>query len=226
MPQTEVPHPPQETAEQAAARRAMPPFEPEPKAQDNPGLDPKPPTAKHTPHISRFTWLGYALIVLGALALVFPFFSTLATTLFIGGIFLAAGVFKIFGAIAQGRGLSRVAVKVLWGLVYIVGGGLILYAPLAGAWSLTIVLASLFIFGGAASIAWALIEPKPTGWAWMAASGALSILLGGLVAVALPFTAFWFPGIVAGIDLASTGFAFIAMDRAARAALAQAGFAS
>jgi uncharacterized membrane protein HdeD (DUF308 family) len=213
--------PDHETPEQAAARRAMPPYEPEPAAQDNPPLSASPDETR-----ARFTWLGICLVALGVLALVFPFVSTLATTLFVGGLFLAAGVVKLFSAFASRAHLGQSLLKALWGLVYLAGGALILYAPLPGAWSLTLVLASLFVVGGGASIAWALAEPKPRGWSWMAASGALSIVLGLLVAIALPSAAFWFPGVVAGVDLVSTGLAFLAMDRAARVALSQAGLAN
>ncbi|HVY85741.1 MAG TPA: DUF308 domain-containing protein [Caulobacterales bacterium] len=173
----------------------------------------------------NFTLLGSLLIALGALALVFPLISTLAATLFIGGAFLAAGLIKLVSALAT-RPLGPAVIKGAWAMCYVLGGALILYAPLAGAWSLTVVLAGMLIIGGIASMAWALTDPKPAGWPWMAASGALSVVLGGLVALWLPFAALWFPGVVAGVDLASTGAAFIAMDRVARAEMKHAQLAS
>ncbi|HVZ98898.1 MAG TPA: DUF308 domain-containing protein [Caulobacterales bacterium] len=179
-------------------------------------LAPEPPPPRGAlPLKFSFTLLGALLVALGALALVFPFVSTLAATLFIGGAFLAAGMLKLASALMTRPRVSGV-IKGAWALCYVLGGAIVLYAPLAGAWSLTVVLAGMLIIGGVASAAWALTDPKPSGWSWMAASGALSVVLGGLVAIWLPFAALWFPGVIAGVDLVSTGAAFIAMDRAAR----------
>ncbi|MES1203484.1 MAG: DUF308 domain-containing protein [Pseudomonadota bacterium] len=160
--------------------------------------------------------LGGLLVLLGFLALLFPFVSTLGATLFVGGALLAAGLLKLMSAFTT-HPVGSAVIKGAWAMCYVIGGALILYAPLAGAWSLTVVLAGMLIGGGVASIAWALTDPRPVGSGWMAASGVLSILLGGMVAVWLPMAAIiWFPGVVAGVDLVSTGAAFIAMDATAR----------
>lgn len=161
----------------------------------------------------RVRWLALSLFALGLLALIFPFFSTLAATALLGGLFLLAGLFKLASAITMHPLIWRGVLKGVWGLVYIIGGGLMLYAPLAGAWSLTIVLAAMLLGGGIASIAWAWTPPKPPGALWMAASGLLSIVLGLAVAWLLPVAAFWFPGVVAGVDLISSAIALLAMDR-------------
>lgn len=176
--------------------------------------------AARVPETSRFVWLGVMLMALGILALVFPFVSTLAATVFLSGVFVIAGLVKLWRALTthpRGRAIRKAA----WGAVYFLGGGLMLYAPLAGAWSLTIVLAALFIGGGIAAMFWAAAEPRLPGWMWMAASGLLSVVLGVVVAFMLPFAALWFPGVVAGVDLVSTAGAFLAMDGAARRTIAQ-----
>lgn len=172
-----------------------------------------------------FVWLGALLAGLGLLAIVFPFVSTLATVVFVGGVFLAAGVLKLFAAFRCPTFWS-VAAKAAWALAYIIGGGLILYTPVTGAWSITIILSALFIIGGVLSLTWALTPPHRHGRGWLMASGLLSILLGALVGMTAPFSALWFPGVVAGVDLLSTGLAFLFMDRAMRASLAQAEVAS
>lgn len=161
----------------------------------------------------RVRWLALALFARGVLALIFPFVSTLAATALLGGLFMLAGLFKLASAITMHPLIWRGVLKGVWGFVYIIGGGLMLYAPLAGAWSLTIVLAAMLLGGGVASIAWAWTAPRPPGARWMAASGVLSIALGLMVAWLLPVAAFWFPGVVAGVDLISSAAALFAMDR-------------
>ncbi|MES1156409.1 MAG: DUF308 domain-containing protein [Alphaproteobacteria bacterium] len=162
-----------------------------------------------------FGWLGILLVALGLLALVFPFLATFAVTTFVGGAFLAAGLLTFASAFIT-HPLANAVIKGAWGAAYVIGGALMLYAPLAGAWSLTIVLSGMLLLGGVASTAWALTDPKPAGWGWMTASGAISVGLGVLAAYWLPSAAFWFPGLLAGADLVSTGVAFIALHVAAR----------
>jgi uncharacterized membrane protein HdeD (DUF308 family) len=172
------------------------------------------------PAHAGFAVAGALLILLGGVALMFPFVSTIAVTLLAGALFAAAGLVKLGLALlgmAQGRfGRQpwRLALNTLWGLLYLAGGSLILYAPLAGALSLTIVLAALLIAAGAASIAWAMLKPRPAGWGWMLASGLISMALGVIVIVGMPIAALWFPGVVAGVDFLTTGVAFIAMTNA------------
>jgi len=187
-----------------------------PSDQNQPFWDDAPhaPAAKHRPLKFNFLWLGAALIGLGALALIFPFLATFAVTLFVGGLFLAAGLLKLASAFTT-HPLPNAVIKAAWAGCYVIGGGLLLYAPLACAWSLTLVLSGMLILGGVASIAWALTDPKPAGWGWMAASGLITMLLGALAALWLPDAALWFPGLLAGADLISTGVAFIAMHAAA-----------
>lgn len=161
-----------------------------------------------------FLWLGIAVAVLGFLALLFPPISTFAVTIIVGVSLAAAGALKAFQAFQSRRGM-KIATRLLWALVYIVGGALILFSPWAGAWSITIILAGLLLAGGVLAIIWSLRE-RPRGWAWMLASGVISIALAGLVLWSLPTSALIIPGIVVGVDLITTAFALLAMDRIER----------
>jgi uncharacterized membrane protein HdeD (DUF308 family) len=188
----------------------------EPPRAESPHVEPSltDPHAAEAPDASGFIWAGVVLVVLGALALLFPLVSTVAVTLILGVVFIAAGLVKFWRALYT-RPASRAVLKGLWALVYLIGGGLIVAAPVSGAWSITVILAVLFMFGGIASIAWAMARPRPPGWGWMLASGVVSVALGLLVGLTTPATALWLPGALAGLDLITTGAAFIAMDRIA-----------
>lgn len=172
------------------------------------------PHAAEAPDASGFLWAGVVLAVLGALALLFPLISTIAVTLIVGIAFVSAGLVKFWRALYT-RPASRAGLKGLWALVYLVGGALLLAAPVSGAWSITVILAVLFVFGGVASTAWSMARPRPPGWSWMLASGVVSVALGVLVGLTTPVTALWLPGVLAGLDLVTTGAAFIVMDRIA-----------
>lgn len=163
---------------------------------------------------NAYLWTGVMLSLLGALAILFPLISTLTVTLVVGLAILAAGLVKLWRAFST-RPAGRAVLKGFWGLLYLFAGALILAAPLTGAATLTIVLGALFIVGGVASVAWSLMPPRAPRWGWMLASGAVSMLLGVLLIFMMPVAAFWFPGLLAGVDLITTGAAFIAIDRAA-----------
>lgn len=171
------------------------------------------PLAAETPDARGYLWPGVILATLGALAILFPLVSTITVTLIVGVVFIAAGIVKLLRAVST-RPVGRAALKAVWGLVYVIGGGLILWAPIAGALALTIVLAALFIASGVAAFAWALMPPRMPGWGWMLASGAVSMLLGVLALFTMPIAALWIPGILAGVDLLASGAALIAVDRA------------
>jgi uncharacterized membrane protein HdeD (DUF308 family) len=172
------------------------------------------PLAAEMPDARGYLWPGLILTALGTLAILFPLISTITVTLIVGLVFVAAGVVKLWRALST-RPVGRAALKAIWGLAYVIGGGFILSSPVAGALTLTIVLAALFIASGVAAFAWALMPPRMPGWGWMLASGAVSMLLGVLALFTMPIAALWIPGILAGVDLLTTGAGLIAVDRAA-----------
>ncbi|HMB39224.1 MAG TPA: HdeD family acid-resistance protein [Wenzhouxiangellaceae bacterium] len=153
--------------------------------------------------------IGVISIVLGIAALFFPWWATLGIELVFGIFLLIVGVLELvrlfFDRSAGGIGLS-----VIFGILAIVAGGLLLAYPLQGMFTLTLVLAVFFLLGGAfkTAAAW-LLRPAP-GWGWMVTSGVISIVLGVIVLVALPESAFWLLGVLLGIDLIFFGAAQIA----------------
>jgi uncharacterized membrane protein HdeD (DUF308 family) len=155
-------------------------------------------------------WAGLALMALGALALVFPFFTTLGATLAAGAILTASGVVMIVQAFSC-KPAWRLALHALWGAVSLtVGIGMIVF-PVSGAISLTIVLDMMFAEHGIVRLALALKRPQPRRWAWFAVSGLISIFLAALIAFAIPLIALTLPGVIIGVDLIFAGAALLAM---------------
>lgn len=169
-------------------------------------------------------WIsGVASILLGIVALVYPFASTIAAELLFGAVLATVGAIQIFSTFVSRRSGNRVW-SFLFGIAALVAGGLLLLYPLQGALTLTIVLASFLLAGGAFEVisAWYLRPanlhfvglPPAIGWGWLAASGALSIILGVVLLIGLPVTAVWALGLFLGIDLIFLGFCEIAFARA------------
>ena len=166
------------------------------------------------------TWLwiaGIASIVMGALAIIFPFAATLAAELVIGAILVVSGIVELIRAFVMRR-KGNPTWNGLFGLAALVAGAILLVWPLQGMVTLTIVVGVFFLLGGALKLVAGFgLRPFP-GWGWIGFSGALSVLLGLLLLFGLPGTALWAVGLLVGIDLIFLGIAEIAMASALKRA--------
>lgn len=164
------------------------------------------------------TWLriaGAVSILLGALAIVFPFAATLAATLVIGAVLCVSGIMELIRAFVMRRNGS-LTWDALFGLAALVAGLILVFWPLQGIVTLTIVVGVFFLLAGAFKlVACFSLRPLP-GWAWVGVSGALSVLLGLILLFGLPGTATWAIGLLVGIDLIFLGITEIAMATALR----------
>lgn len=172
----------------------------------------------HTVPRGLATWLwiaGGASVLLGALAIVFPFAATLAAELVIGAVLGVSGIMELIRAFAIRRNGS-VIWDALFGLAALGAGLILLLWPLQGIVTLTIVVGVFFLFAGMFKLV-ACFSLRPlAGWAWIGVSGALSVLLGVILLFGLPGTATWAIGLLVGIDLIFLGITEIAMANALR----------
>lgn len=153
--------------------------------------------------------IGVISIVLGIAALVFPWWATLGVELIFGFFLLLVGVLELV-RVSFDRPLGGVALSVIFGILAIVAGGLLLTYPLQGMFTLTLVLTFFFLLGGIFKATAALtLRPAPA-WGWLLTSGIISTILGVIVLVALPESAFWLLGVLLGIDLIFLGASQIA----------------
>lgn len=175
------------------------------------------------PSQSLQVWLwvsGLAAVVLGFVAMLFPFAATIAAELLFGAVLVATGVIEIIGALLS-KGSRNIGWTLLFGALALIAGGILLFYPLQGVLTLTLVLASFFIVGGffKMTAAWYLRPsnlamlgfPVTGGYGWLAFSGALSVFLGVVLLLGLPGTAIWALGLLLGIDLIFLGASEIAL---------------
>jgi uncharacterized membrane protein HdeD (DUF308 family) len=173
-------------------------------------------TSLHT-HWRLFFFEGLVLLCLGVAAIVLPLIATVAVEILIGWLLLISG---IVGLIATLR--MRHAPGFFWSLVSailaIAAGLVLLRWPLSGALSLTVILTAFFVVEGVASIFYALEHKRElTGrWTWMLVSGALDLILGGLIFLGLPATAAWAIGLLVGINMVFGGSSIMSMALLAR----------
>jgi uncharacterized membrane protein HdeD (DUF308 family) len=165
----------------------------------------------HTAITENRTWFiifGILLIALGVLAIAFPFATTIAAKVFLGWLFLIGGIIQVIHAFST-RGWSEFFLDLLMGILYLVAGGWLAFFPLTGIVTLTIFLAAMFVVQGVIEIAMAFRIRPLDGWGWMLVAGIVALLAGILILFGLPSSATWAIGLLVGINLLMTGWAYL-----------------
>ncbi|GAN79003.1 HdeD family acid-resistance protein [Acidocella aminolytica] len=161
----------------------------------------------------RLFWLGLLLTVLGIAAIAFPEFSTLAATLLTGWILLIAGVL-IFISSFWIHGTAPFFAANLFGLLSGAAGVFLLFNPMTGAVTLTLILGIMFMFQGASELVFALETRPAKGWISILISGLASILLAIIIVSGWPGISAIALGLLLGINFLTTGIAYIAISHA------------
>ncbi len=170
-------------------------------------------------HWKVFLGEGVLLVVLGIIAIAAPQVATIAVEVLLGWVLLISG---IVGLIATLR--ARSAPGVGWAIVSaflgIVVGLILLWWPLSGAITMTLILAIFFLIEGIASILYARDHKRELvgRWSWMLISGIIDLLLAAFFLLGLPGTAGWAIGLLVGINLIFGGCALSGIALRARVA--------
>lgn len=173
--------------------------------------------ASVTQHWKVYLIEGILLVILGFAAIVVPPLASIAVAIFLGWMFLISGIAGLFLTFS-----ARQTPGFWWALVSaivaIVAGGILLWRPVEGAFSLTIVVGAYFLAEGVATIMYALEHRKElTGrWGWVLFGGVMDIIIAGIIISGLPGSALWAVGLLAGINLVFGGATLIGMALAAR----------
>jgi uncharacterized membrane protein HdeD (DUF308 family) len=151
------------------------------------------------------TAIAIVMILLGIIAIAFPFFATIASTILFGWIFIFAGIAQIAYSL-QSRGSGRIVWKMVLGFLYLLSGIFVMVNPLEGAFAFTIVLGITIFLQGMIQVSLAFqmrwISPN---WGWMLVSGLMGIIFGIFVWSSSPLSAVWLIGTLIGINLLFDG---------------------
>lgn len=168
-------------------------------------------------HWGLFLAQGLVMLVLGLLALARPMIATLAVEIFAGWLFLVGGIVGLAGVVTARKmpgfvwGLIRAAMAILVGI-------LLLWRPLAGVLTLTLLLAAFFAAQGVAQIIAAISQRAalPGSWTWVLLSGVIDLILAAIIISGWPGTAAWVLGLMVGINLIMSGVALVVTALACR----------
>src|ERR1700683_1606178 len=160
---------------------------------------------------------GIVLVILGIMAIMLPQIASVAVAILIGWRPLIGGVIGLISTFRM-RGAPAVGWSLLSAVLGIVTGILLLWWPLTGVVSLTLVLSVFFVIEGVASIMFALEHKRELSgrWGWMLLSGIIDLILASVIFLGLPGTAAWAIGLLVGINMVFGGWALVAMALHAR----------
>ncbi|WP_435158593.1 HdeD family acid-resistance protein [Haladaptatus sp. DFWS20] len=158
---------------------------------------------------------GAIIVVLGFLAILFPFFAGISVSVLLGALLVVGGIVHVGHAFSAGS-FWGVVWQILLGILYGIVGIMFLANPVVGLTSLTILAIAFFIVDGVVEIGWAVAGRGNRRWMWLLASGILSLTVAGLLWVGFPATAVWAVGLLLGVNLLFTGFSMVMLGRATR----------
>ena len=163
-----------------------------------------------------FGWsitLSVILILAGIAAILLPPVIGVGVTLFIGWLLIISAITHFVFAWK-----SHTAGSILWealvGVVYLVAGAYLIFHPLAGLISLTLVLAIYLLVEGIFEIILAFIVVRGRGWILF--DGIITVILSFLIWRTWPSSSVWVIGTLVGISMLFSGFSRLMYSIACR----------
>jgi uncharacterized membrane protein HdeD (DUF308 family) len=182
----------------------------EPSSMSGFGLTPDLPRPGSAP-ADRWGWfvaLGIVQIVVGLLCWIDVVAASIAGVFIIGALLLIGGVAQIIHAFSV-RGWSGFLLYVLIGILYVLGGLLLMAEPVRGSLIITVVIAVLLIISGIARLIVAATHRHMPGLWLVILSGIVSFAVGVLLYASLPWSSLWVLGTLIAIELVFHGIAWL-----------------
>ncbi len=170
---------------------------------------------RHELHHVRSHWcwfllLGCLFLACGMLALTFPFVAARAAISVLSIILLVAGVATIIGSFWTGK-WGGFLVHVLVGMLYLAAGLVVSERPLVSIFMVTLYVAVSFMVMGVFRVIAALTVRFPQrGWTLL--NGAVTFVVGLAIYRHLPIDAVWVVGLLVGLELIFSGWAWIMLS--------------
>src|SRR5258708_1108638 len=179
--------------------------------------------AQNTPvemvrHASTLSILwGVLLIVFGMVGIGSPLLAAVAVNALVAWLIVLAGVVHLMLSFGV-HGAGSMIWKVLVGIAYLCFGGYLLFHPVLGVATLTLLLASLFLIEGILNII-LYVKIRPIhGSSWLLIDGIITLLLGLMIYMQWPSSSAWAIGTLVGISMIFSGVARVMMSLAVRKA--------
>jgi len=160
-------------------------------------------------------FLGVLTVIFGVLAIAAPLITGITVAVFVGFLLLFTGIMRIVYAFKSGQWGSGIWGTII-GLLGAVAGLLLIFRPMVGLLTLTLLLAIYFFVDGISEIIAAFkIKPDP-GWGWVLFNGVIALLLGIMIWRQWPMSGAWAIGVLVGVHILITGWTMIVLGTGAR----------
>ncbi len=162
-------------------------------------------------HWRLFLIEGIIFILLGVSAVIVPQFFSVAIVIFLGWIIVLAGVIQVSRALLL-RDMPGFGLWLSLGILQIVVGYLLIADPIAGVFTLTMMMALFFTFEGITKMYWAYkLRPLPH-WEYVFFSGLTALAFAAIILMFWSETAHWLLGLLVGINMIIMGWSMVKMS--------------
>jgi uncharacterized membrane protein HdeD (DUF308 family) len=161
-----------------------------------------------------FTLLGASLMLLGALALGYSAFFTIASVEIIGTLMVIGGGICIGGSFLTGS-WGGFFLTLLTGVLQLVTGVICIRHPGEAAIVYTLLIALFFMVGGLFRIV-AALSGRFQGQGWVLINGVVTLVLGVMIWQQSPFSGLWVIGTFLGVDLLFNGWSYLMLGLSVR----------
>ncbi|WP_046862758.1 HdeD family acid-resistance protein [Microvirga massiliensis] len=157
--------------------------------------------------------LGIVFLIAGLIALGSVVMATVASVAVVGAMMLISGIAEIVNAFGV-KSWGKFFLWALLGVLYVIAGVVTFQNPLLAASVLTLMLGVALIVSGCLRLFLAMQMTEGTPWVWVALSGVITLLVGGMILAKWPVSSLFVLGIFLGVDLVFAGIGWISMGLA------------
>lgn len=170
-------------------------------------------------HATALKVLAVVMILAGIAALVQPMIFEVFAEAVLGWVLVFVGLMRCFTA-WSGRTFGEFLLQLAFGILVLVGGMYLLWNPIGGLVSLTIVLTAFMLLEGMSKLAMSFQHREAAGM--LAFSGMVSLLVGVLLFANLKTAWEWALGVLIGVDLLLGGMSLFSFASGVRRLAARA----
>lgn len=159
--------------------------------------------------------LSVLLIIAGLIALLLPFISGVAITLFFGWVMIFSGITHFIFAFKT-HTTGGLIWELIIGAIYLFTGVYLILHPLDALLALTLILACYLFFEAIVEfIQYFQLRPRH-GVGWLAVDGIITLILAIMIWRSWPASSVWVIGTLVGISMIFSGFSRLMLSLAAK----------
>jgi uncharacterized membrane protein HdeD (DUF308 family) len=160
----------------------------------------------------RLIAVAMLFIILGIFAIAEPEIARFGLPTLLGWLLVFAGVGHL-SLVSEG---SRGTWQLILGAIYVIGGVFPVTHPLLGLDAITLLLSIVIFVEGALDLTAYFATRNESGSVWLLVNGLITLMLGGLISIHLPWNSTGAIGAMLGLNLLTTGISRLMLGITAR----------